>query len=529
MIKLLSNKLVISFLGLLIVLCSSCGTKETEKGKAIDTGVKPATVETKPEIEQAKPVVVETPPEAAPKETPVVEAPADPNVVAKISDYVIFKDELEEEVMNELLPKYDEFEYESEPVDAKTVLMRMIAEKAMIMDAREQNYLEHETVRTSIEYFKQTGLVSMLIQKFQRDLKGKIEVTEAEIDEKVNADPKLERSYVRSIIEMEKSNDRLREYYLAVYEKLHVQKASDNFPKVAEIHQRLLLQPKEEQRYRFIRAEQVKKEVTQEEKDMVLATYDGGKVTLQDWFDMLFEMSPPRRPTDLGTPEGVERLLDRTLGRSLFVVEARLMGLDKDENFLKQVKEEEDKRLFNEISYEKVKNILPPTDEEQVVTYFNEHKEVFGTQKKLRIDEIWCQDHNIAQKAKEALDSGMDFNSVRQEYALEKEGNPSDEYSNSEGVFFKDIWKGEPNEIVGPIKGFYRGGVMWRIVKILEKKPGELVEYSSDAYMGFRVKRRIQRELRQEALQKYRKELLEKYPYEIYEDRIKDIDPLNIP
>jgi hypothetical protein len=30
-------------------------------------------------------------------------------------------------------------------------------------------------------------------------------------------------------------------------------------------------------------------------------------------------------------------------------------------------------------------------------------------------------------------------------------------------------------------------------------------------------------------LEKYGKSLLEKYKFEIYEDRIKDIDPLNIP
>jgi len=94
-------------------------------------------------------------------------------------------------------------------------------------------------------------------------------------------------------------------------------------------------------------------------------------------------------------------------------------------------------------------------------------------------------------------------------------------------MFFKDLWKGEPNEIVGPVKGFQRRGVKWRPIKILEKKPGEVIEYSSN--MQTRVKRRMHRELRKEALEKYKEELLEKYSYEIYADRIKDIDPLNIP
>ena len=61
----------------------------------------------------------------------------------------------------------------------------------------------------------------------------------------------------------------------------------------------------------------------------------------------------------------------------------------------------------------------------------------------------------------------------------------------------------------------------------MEKKPGEVKEYSSD--MENRVKWRMVGEQRNALLEKYGKELLGKYPYEIYADRIKDIDPLDIP
>ncbi len=504
MIKLPSNKLVISFLWLLIVLCCSCETKETETGKVIDMGGKPPAVETKPEIVKEKP-----------KEPPV-----GLDVVAKIGDYVIKKHELEGRLMEELRQQYGGYDAEAEPVDAKTVLMKMVAEKAMVMDARERNYLERETIWTIIERFKQTLLVRLLTQRY---LQGKTEITDLEIDEEVKANP-----MAKAMFEEERNEDLLRTYYREVYRKLHVQKVSDNFPKAAEVHQRLLLHPKEPQRYRFIRAEQLKSEVTPEEKNIVLATYDGGKVTLKDWFDILLEKSPRRRYGDFSTPEGIERVLDKTLGRLVFVTEARLVGLDRNENFLKQVRQEEDKRLLNEIMNEKVKDVYPPTDEEQIIAYFNKNKKAFETQI-IKIDEIWCEDYNTARKAKAELDSGRDFESVRQECSLDKTGNPFDIFPDSQGAFFEDIRKGEPNEIVGPIKGFYNNvdGFKWRIVKILEKKPGEVTEYSS--IMRNRVKRKMQREQRKEALQRYQKELLEKYPYKIYDDRIKGIDPLNIP
>jgi len=94
-------------------------------------------------------------------------------------------------------------------------------------------------------------------------------------------------------------------------------------------------------------------------------------------------------------------------------------------------------------------------------------------------------------------------------------------------MFWKDLSAGDPNEIVGPVKGFHRQGIKWRIVKILEKKPGAVKEYTAN--MEGQIKDRIMTEQRDALLAKHNKELLRKYAYKIYLDRIKDIDPLDIP
>jgi hypothetical protein len=213
--------------------------------------------------------------------------------------------------------------------------------------------------------------------------------------------------------------------------------------------------------------------------------------------------------------------------KPILVHEARLNGLDKDENLLKQIKEREDTSLLNKARSDKMKEITGPIAEDQVVAYFNENKEEFGTENKLKIDQIWCQDLKTARKVKAELDTGKDFESIKQKYSLDKKLKPYDISSGSEGLFFKDLWKGEPIELVGPVKGFYIDGVKWRIVKILEKKPGEVKEYSSD--MKASIEMKMLDKLRKTILEKYRKELLKKYSHEIYAERIKDIDPLDIP
>ena len=77
------------------------------------------------------------------------------------------------------------------------------------------------------------------------------------------------------------------------------------------------------------------------------------------------------------------------------------------------------------------------------------------------------------------------------------------------------------------VKGFYRQEIKWRIVKILEKKPGEVKEYTEN--MDMQIKDRIMTEQRDAILAKYSRDLLQKYTHQIYLDRIKDIDPLDIP
>ena len=512
----LSSLLFLTGLGLLILLCHSCNTTKPGIAGAVDTAGKPTAIETKPP--EAK-----QPGEVAEGETkPAV--PAEPsNIVAKIAEYVITKEELHKRLMKELQPQYEDYSKQDEPVDAKTVLAKMIAEKAMVIEARKLNYLEDETIHALLKKFKQKKLATLLLETH---LRGKIIVAESEIDEKMKTDPRLNRARAKTMVERAKANILLSQYYKELCEKLHLQKLSGNFPEAARIHQRLLLRPKEPRRMRLIRIPQIKNELTPEEKSIVLAAYDTGKVTLKDWFDTLCEMSPPSRPRDLHTAAGVERLLDRALRMPIFISEAESLGLDKDENLLKQIKEWEDVRLFGIARREKAKEI-PEPNEQEIMAYFEKNKEAFGTQNALRIDQIWCQDLKTAQKVKDELDGGKDFEAVRKEHSLQKKAYTFNAYPRSEGIFFKDLWNGEPNEITRPVKGFYRGGVKWRIVKILEKTPAKLKEFSTS--MKGRIKRRMLNEQRNAILENYRKELLKKYSYEIYAERVRNIDPLNIP
>jgi len=515
-----SSKSALLIAAFLIIFYFSCA--KTEQASTKQVAGNTASEQSSP-VQAKRPQAESASAEQEPNERPVAEAPPElPNTVAKIGDYFITKEELEERLRVEIRPAYEEYSGKVEPVDAKTVLMKMIAEKAMVIDARKQNLLEDKGVAERLKQFRERGLVDLLLRN---QLQGKLTVTDAEIEEKMKASPKLTRERAEGMLKSQKARKLVDQFYDELYKKRHVRKFNHNFPKVVRIHQGLLLESAKKNRMAFIRIKQVKN-LPPEEKNVLLAVYEGGIITLKDWFDMLCESSPPSRPKDLNTVEGVERLLDRTLRMPLFVAEAKERGLEKDEDYQKRVKYQEDMRLLGLVRSRKFREVTDEISDEEIVAHFNENKRKFAIPPRIKIDQIWCQDFETARQVKAELTRGKDFEAVKQEYSVAKETKPFNTVPAGEGVFFDDLWRGQPNDILGPIKGFYGRGLMWRVVKILEKKPSEPVEFSDD--IKGRVKESIRSERRQAAMDQYRKELFEKHQYKIYAERLAGIDPFRI-
>jgi hypothetical protein len=450
--------------------------------------------------------------------------PPMPVIVAEIGDHAITYEELEEKLVSELRSYSGEA---GKRPDANTVLMEMLGEKAMITAGMEENYLEEDKLYIR---FYERNLVSILVEK---ELEGKIKVTDSEIAAKMKADSRLDRERAKKVLERSKSGPLVNKFYSELLKKLNVEKLRYNFPRAGQIHQRLLYRPKKERKGYWIKHSQIDEELTDEEKGLVLVRFTGGKVTLFDWFMALNETSPPNRPKDLNTIEGVERLLERAMKMPIFIGEAKLRGIDKDESFVRRVRQKGDDRLLDIVKRKVSAGRARPTKEE-IAAYFNNHKEEFRSPDTLRIDQIWCAGLETAEKVKAELAGKGDFESVKQKYSLNKEEKAFESSARREGIFFADIWKGEPNEVLGPVKGFYREGVRrqikwqikWRVVKILAKKAGKIREYSSG--LEREAKGRIRREREGVLLSNYRKELLEKYAPKIYRARIKDIDPFDI-
>jgi len=444
--------------------------------------------------------------------------------VAQIGDHAIAKDELTQRLAQEVRPQRDGYGLAKAPATAESVLRKMVAEKAMALEGRQLGYLDDEILRSSLQQFRQRQLIRLFLTDYVME---NVAVAESEIEQALTADPNLSHEQAEMKIRSSKAGPALDELYRQLLEKFKLEKVRENFAKASQIHQRLLSRPVETRARGvfWITNKQIRNELSDDEKQIALARYTEGQLTLYDWFQALGQMAPPGRPKNLSTDKGVESLLDRALKPVIWAAEAVVRGYEKNEQFIEPVQAREDMMLLGKVRSAKYKEVEEPSAE-QVKAYFEAHREQFGKRASLKVEQIWCPDLETAEKAKQMIAEGASFESANEAHGLRKGQKPHNVYPDSEGLFWDNLWKAEPNLIVGPVKGFYDASIQWRLVKVLEKTPAEAISYSDNVENQVRSALMAQR--REAVLADYEAALLKKYPHQIFADRIEDIDPLEV-
>ena len=146
--------------GLLIValLCPACTKKQPP--------AKPKAEPNQPAAKVAAPPPAGEPntPGPAARPAPAVQpAPTDPNVVARIGDYVIAGDDFKKEYVQQLRPN----PYSGNPVrpapEPAAVLMRMLGDKAIILEARQQGMDKKEEIQIVVKRMRQQRLATKAV------------------------------------------------------------------------------------------------------------------------------------------------------------------------------------------------------------------------------------------------------------------------------------------------------------------------------------------------------------------------------
>lgn len=453
-------------------------------------------------------------------------AQTDPNVVATIEPYTITGDQFKQRYIQQLFPNpYTAMPPRPAP-EPNEVLMQLLGDKAIILDARQRGLHTKEEIASLVKRTFQIRLANMAANQAVAPL---LEVTEKDINDVLATNQRLTRQQAESIAKNRKAMQLLDQHVAELAQRFNLQKDKENIAKVAALHERLITKPKppEKKNIYWIENIQIKIDLDANERELVLARYNGGQFTVEDWFNTLcMEIAPPRRPKDLSTPEGAERFLDSALRMPLLVAEAIAKGMDQDQQFKQYIRDFEDDLTLGFAQQELYKDINEPNNQ-QARSFFQTVKDVYAKNDCLKVAVIWCPDKPTAVKIRQELEQGRPFELLQQRYQTDpKTQQPIEIYPSTEGHFWYQLWSAEPNQTVGPILGFKDRSLAWRLVKIIEKRPAKSVEFEQ---ILNKLKEDMVAQMRQQALDSKRKVLLARYPYKVFPDRLQAFDPRDVP
>jgi hypothetical protein len=483
-----------------------------------------------PKPAMAKKTVVA--PEKTAKLKPAPAAPTipevnDATVVASIADWTVTGKELRDRIYTEVYPDHYDMTPRIKPVDSNEAVLLLLGEKALAMEAHKLGKHKEGTVATSLERYRTSLLINQLMSQVIKV--SDVQVSDAEVKAFQQIKPELDDARAKTMLMKTKAQKLGKDFITKLYTSRHSQKKTENIAKAAQMHQRLLLRPKEPRanNISWILRKQIQNELTPDERKIVLATYDGGVFTVEDWFSALHQMAPPGRPKNLGTAKGAEQFLDKSLRQPLLRAEAIERGLDKDAKFIKSVREREYRSLINLVRSDMTKAVPDPNDQE-IAAHYAAIKDRFGREDSLKAQLIWCENETAAHKAKAELDQGQAFADVQAKYAIDKKNlEPRDLSLRQEGIFWEEIWTSEPNQILGPILGFQERQFRWRIIKTLEKQPKGPKDLDDN------IKSTLKWEIRKgkvdAQLRDRMRDVLKKYPHKVFKERLTAFEPGRTP
>ncbi|HEM49013.1 MAG TPA: hypothetical protein ENO27_02265, partial [Caldithrix sp.] len=250
---------------------------------------------------------------------------------------------------------------------------------------------------------------------------------------------------------------------------------------------------------------------TDEEKELVLAAYDGGKVTLNNMLDryknQLRSLLPKFKSLDALKLE-VENIATNDMIKIITTRE----NYDEDPDIKKvltQITEQQMLSLLNK----KVMEFESDFTDDELLAYYEANPNQFKQEAEIEIWEIYIKDKNLAAKVARLAKNGKDFAQLEKQYNEDKSTKQKNGYLGfrsvkRRGEVSKKAFEIGPDKIEGPIE--YRKG--YAIIKTGQLKP-EGIKLFED--VKSQVEQKLKRERSSEQRKKWEEELAAKYSAKI--------------
>jgi len=205
------------------------------------------------------------------------------------------------------------------------------------------------------------------------------------------------------------------------------------------------------------------------EKELVLATWDGGQITVQQYLDKTKSLPREIRP-DFDNFDSLRTIIFELKKGDLLSIEAIRSGMDNDPRYVKKI------ILFKEYNMAEVmKSDSMPTppdpDDATVRMYYDAHPEQFSSAAKVQVYEILLSDESRARQLKQSIKSLAEFKETATDIT-ERPGKREarGELGYIEKEFFPDLfdeaWRTSIGAIGGPIQTMGRYSIIYVVDKI---------------------------------------------------------------
>ena len=264
----------------------------------------------------------------------------------------------------------------------------------------------------------------------------------------------------------------------------------------------------------------LKKEEPTSASPQVLATFDGEKITVQDYQEALKTL-PAQLQWAIAQNRNLRtKFLDNLVTKKMLVKTAKESGVKEDQEMRRRIEEFKNELILGKYLREKLEHIKV-TDQE-AKAYYDKHKREFTTPKEVRARHILVKTKEKAEKIYKDLKKGADFTKLAKEYSIDKasaeKGGELGFFTRADMVkpFSDAAFSMKPGEISQPVKTPFG----YHVIQVEEVKPPQQKAFKD---VKEEIKKQLFQEKQQKAFDKLVAQVKKKWKVETHTERLDQI------
>jgi len=257
--------------------------------------------------------------------------------------------------------------------------------------------------------------------------------------------------------------------YLSPNRKPVVEKASEKSPQ--DNSQSQLVEKTGSKPADNIKAEESQNQAAALPKD-VLARVGEWSMTQQEFKDILQAVQAQAPDMDPGNIEHRRYVLGNIIQQQLFVQEGRGQKIDQRPEVRKAVKEFEDSLVVQSLAEQLTKDVSV-TDQE-VEAFYTQNKDQLVSPPQWRVQEIVVETEEKAKELLVKLNQGASFEETAKTQSIAKTASQGGDLGFVQTFAFEKMGQVVSALDVGEVSGAFKGTEGFYIVKLVEKKGGEI-------------------------------------------------------